>query len=320
MAPNCLVPRQGTVDSHRNTGHAHDEGQGPGVRVDNLGSTPGPSASLQCPSIPQQSCDERGAICGTVETGSRAQDCGGQPSPCHSHGTLPLRANAALASEVEACQHASQPACPKGGQYAGQLIGPQLRTGMHHWQFANTQLHCYMNSCTWARMWSLTYLPEPVEKWGFLGTWDMLQAFSHPSLCKLPAEPAYASPLHTGMRHAKQDCSMMALNYAPTYFSSAGGTNGDRIRPEVQWHMPITPSAVQSTCSSHRGTCHSRLCSRTGMRINSAYTHSMSLCPCSACRWRETQGLHLSASWRFSTASTSLRAAGRATELASIPH
>ena len=39
---------------------------------------------------------------------------------------------------------------------------------MGQWRLANTQLHCYMNTCTWAHMWFITYLPEPIKSWGLL--------------------------------------------------------------------------------------------------------------------------------------------------------
>ena len=148
------------------------------------------------------------------------------------------RAHTALTAEAEACQHASQPAGPKGWQHADKLIGPRLRAGMQQWRLANTQLHCYMNSCTWAHMWCITYLPEPAQCWGLLGD------FGHAA----DLDPALPS-------------SRMVPNIAPKFFSNVWGFNGEDTQQDVKMapanHTLRSPSHLQlrlGACAASQ--CH----------------------------------------------------------------
>ena len=48
------------------------------------------------------------------------------------------------------------------------MKGHALRSHMHTWAFINNAAWCYMNSCIWGVMWSMTFLHNPVEAWGAL--------------------------------------------------------------------------------------------------------------------------------------------------------
>ena len=43
-----------------------------------------------------------------------------------------------------------------------------IREAMLTWSFSNTSIWCYMNSCVWDLMWSLTYMQRPLHAWGRL--------------------------------------------------------------------------------------------------------------------------------------------------------
>ena len=80
--------------------------------------------------------------------------CQDDPTPTH----------APAASHDEA-----QPARATAAGHVARIDGGTPRARMMLWRFHNTQLHCFMNSCTWAYMWSPTYLPAPDHAWGLLG-------------------------------------------------------------------------------------------------------------------------------------------------------